>query len=317
MKGPSIMKNCYLGIDLGGTGVKIAIVNKNGDILEQTSFPSACPADPKMIAAAIISHSMKLKHFPEVKSIGVGVAGDIDQQKGIVRFSPNLGWRNVHFRDMLARKLRKHITIDNDANAAAFGAFWLDSKGKAKNLICVTLGTGVGGGVVINGELYRGATGSAGEIGHITIDPNGPRCNCGNYGCIERYVGAPYLSSYGRQAVKRGNNGKLAKLAKGNLNSITPAMIAEAANKGDSKAKEIFRLAGERLGILFADLINLLNPEMIVLSGGVSQSADLMMKSIKDTITMRAYETPAKACKIIVSRYTHKLGVVGAALLAK
>jgi glucokinase len=311
------MEKLCLGIDLGGTGVKIAIVDKKGNIVEHSSFPTACPADPKKIAETIAANCRKLKHFKKIRSIGIGVAGDIDQEKGIVRFSPNLGWKNVPLRDMLSKKLRKHINIDNDANVAALGAFWLDSKGKAKNLLCVTLGTGVGGGIVINGEIYRGSTGSAGEIGHVTIEPNGPRCNCGNHGCIERYVGAPYLSNYGREAVRKGNGKIIAKLAKGNIDNITPALLAEAARKGDKEAKEIWNKAGERLGILFADLINLCNPEMIVLSGGVSCSADLMMKSMNKTIFSRAYQTPARACRIIVSHYTHKLGVVGAALLAK
>lgn len=309
------MEKLHLGIDLGGTGVKIAIVDKKGNIVEHSSFPTACPADPRRIAGSIIENCRKLKHFKSIRSIGIGVAGDIDQEKGVVRFSPNLGWKNVPLRRMLAGRLKKHINIDNDANVAALGAFWLDSKGRAKNLICVTLGTGVGGGIVMNGEIYRGATGSAGEIGHVTIEPDGPRCNCGNRGCIERYVGAPYLSAYGREAFKK--SAVIRRLAKRDPACVTPALLAEAARKGDKQAKRIWADAGDRLGILFADLINLFNPEMIVLSGGVSCSADLMMKTINRTIFSRAYETPAKACKIVVSHYTHKLGVVGAALLAK
>lgn len=311
------MTNYYLGIDLGGTGVKIAVVNSNEKIVEHSGFPSSSPADPKKIVESIVHYSKKLKHYSKVKSIGIGVAGDIDQKRGIVRFSPNLGWRNVKFQDMLARYLKKKITIDNDANVAALGAFWLESRGKAKNMICVTLGTGVGGGIVCDGKLYIGATGSAGEIGHITIEPNGPKCNCGNHGCIERYIGAPRLAEQGRLAVTKGKSKIIAKLVGGDLSKINPEVLAKAAKMGDKQAKQIWETAGERLGIALADIINLLNPEMIVLAGGVSQAGDLLIKPMKRAIFARAYETPAKACKIVISKFTQKLGVVGAAFLAK
>lgn len=311
------MKNFYLGIDLGGTGVKIAIVDEKGNIVEHTGFPSSSPCDPVDIADQIVHHSKKLSHYRKVKSIGVGVAGDIDQVKGVVRFSPNLGWKNVKFRDLLAKGLKKNINVDNDANVAALGAFWLESKGKAKNMICVTLGTGVGGGIVIDGKIYVGATGSAGEIGHITIEPRGPRCNCGNHGCIEKFIGAPNLSALGRDAVTKGKSKIIAKLIDGDLKRVSPEILCMAASLGDKHAKEIWKTAGERLGIVLADLINLLNPEMIVLAGGVSKAGRLITEPMQETIYKRAYHTPARACKVVISKYTQKLGVVGAALLAK
>ncbi|MFH1369627.1 MAG: ROK family protein [Elusimicrobiota bacterium] len=311
------MKNFYVGIDLGGTGVKIAVVDEKGTIIEHSGFPSSSPCDPKKIAQQISHHVKKLKHYSRTKGIGIGAAGDIDQKTGVVRFSPNLGWKNVMFRDMLAKSLKKRIRIDNDANVAALGAYWLESKGKARNMLCVTLGTGVGGGLICDGKLYIGATGSAGEIGHVTINPHGPKCNCGSHGCIERYIGAPRLSEQGREAVIKGKSRIIKKLVNGDLNKITPEILEQAAILGDRHAKKIWETAGERLGIVLASVINLLNPEMIVLAGGVSRAGDLLIKPLKKAILARAYETPAKACRIVISKYTQKLGVVGAALMAK
>jgi glucokinase len=312
------MAKLYLGIDLGGTQVKLAVVSAKGEILETNTFPNNAGSIPEKILGEIVAHAQRMKNFKKLAGTGIGVAGDIDQSKGVVRFSPNLtAWRNIPLRTMLQRRLPHPINIDNDANVAALGAYWLEAKGKVKNLVCVTLGTGVGGGLVCEGKLYRGTTGSAGEIGHMVLDPNGPQCNCGSRGCIERYVGAPYLSLEAQELVKGGKSKIMHKLVGGNISAITPAVIAEAANMGDTIAGNIWRQAGERLGIVLAGVINLVNPEIIVLAGGVSRAGNLILKPIKDTVNERAFRTPVRACRIIISRYDQKLGVVGAALLVK
>ncbi|MHB9156385.1 MAG: ROK family protein [Endomicrobiales bacterium] len=312
------MSKLYLGIDLGGTEVKVAVVNSGGDILEESRIPNSMVSVPEEICAQIIEHARAMKNFKKLSGTGIGVAGDIDQERGVVRFSPNLpGWKNADLRKILGNALPKPIVVDNDANAAALGAYWLDAKGKIQNLICITLGTGVGGGLICEGKLFRGATGSAGEIGHMPLEPNGPICKCGSRGCIERYLGAAALSCQAREAVKMGKSKIIYKLVSGNLNEITPQVLTAAAHKGDSLAKTIWQEAGERLGIVLAGVINLLNPEMIVLAGGVSRAGELILKPLKETVKERAFITPAKACRVVISRYTQKLGVVGAALLAK
>jgi glucokinase len=161
-----------------------------------------------------------------------------------------------------------------------------------------------------------GATGTAGEIGHMTLDPSGPRCKCGNFGCIERYVGAKYLSETVSERIKNGESTLITDLVNGDHSAITPEIITMAAKNGDKLAVNIWCQAGERLGIIFASLINALNPELIVLAGGVSKSGDLIMKPIKETVKKRAFKTPAGACKIVFARNTQHLGVAGAALLA-
>jgi glucokinase len=218
---------------------------------------------------------------------------------------------------MLKSSLPEPIVIDNDANAAAWGAYWLETDGKIKNFVCITLGTGIGGGLIINGKLYRGATGSAGEIGHMPLDPYGLRCNCGSFGCAERYLGANYLSMQAKEAVERGRSKIISKLTEGNIDNITPQILTRAANMGDQLSKEIWQQAGERLGVILAGVVNLLNPEMVVLAGGVSLAGQLILKPLRDTVKKRAFKTPAKACQIVISRYNQNLGVVGAALLTK
>ncbi len=312
------MNSFFLGIDLGGTEIKIAIVDQKGNICEESSVPNRIDSLPAMIVREIAGEARKMPHFKSICGVGVGVAGDIDQEKGVVRFSPNMTeWKQVPLRKMLEKEIKRPVVIDNDANAAAVGAYWLDAKGKVSNLVCVTLGTGVGGGVMLDGRIYRGATGSAGEIGHISLDADGPQCNCGSRGCIERYVGAPFLSQRAREIVKKDRNTAIAKIVQGNLDLITPKVLSLAAEEGDALAVRIWNEAGEMLGVVLAGVINLMNPEMIVLAGGVSRAGRFLLDPIQRTVKERAFTSASEACRIVISQSTKKLGVVGAAFLAK
>ena len=308
------MPNYYLGIDLGGTEVKIAVVNKLGQIIDEAGIPGSNTFSPEALVRRIVANARSLKCFRSVAGTGVGVAGDIDQKSGVVRFSPNLTkWKNVKLKAMLGRHLKGPIVIDNDANAAALGAYFLDAGRKARNLICVTLGTGVGGGIILDGKIYRGATGTAGEIGHIHYVADGTLCKCGSRGCIEVYAGATGIVERGKKIKSK----ILFKLTGGNKKNLTPKILQEAALLGDKGSRELWKETGTKLGVIFADLVNILNPEMIIISGGVSKANRLLTDPIKNTVTKRAFKTPARACKIVVSKFTSRLGVVGAALLAE
>lgn len=311
-------KELYLGIDMGGTHIKIAVVDSKGCILEETVIDTKIKEKPVNVIRSIIAEASKFKNYKKTKSIGVGIAGDIDCKNGIVRFSPNLPmWRNVKLKALFQKLTKKRTFVDNDANTAGIGAFWLDTKGKANNLICVTLGTGVGGGIIINKKLYRGASCTAGEIGHITIDPYGNKCNCGNRGCIETFMGAKYLSAYARKYLKNKKSKIIDLLTNKDYSKITPKILYTAAVKGDKSAIEIWNYAGERLGILLVNLINFANPDTIVLCGGISHAGKYIVNPVKQEIKKRAFDSADKACKILVSKYTSKLGVVGAAMLPK
>lgn len=312
------MANYYLGIDMGGTLIKIAIVDDKANVIEEAVINTDITANPKIIIKNITDVFKKFKNYNKVKSIGVGIAGDVDFNRGIVRFSPNLPkWNKVQLKKEIEKITGKKTFVDNDANTAAIGAFWLDIKAKADNMICVTLGTGVGGGIIISKKLYRGNSGTAGEIGHITIEPKGRKCNCGNFGCAETYIGAKHIVKEAIDLLKIKKSKYILKLANNDIEKITPKLLSQAAKKGDSVAKEVWNKTGEKLGILLSDIINFFNPDNIVLCGGISNAGDLILTPAKEQINKRAFKTSAKNCKILISKYTNRLGVVGAAMLIK
>ena len=312
------MSNFHLGIDMGGTSIKIAIVDDKANVLEESSLSTDINAHPKKVIQCIINICTKLKFYNKVKSIGIGIAGDVDFKKGVVRFSPNLPkWKNIQLKKEIEKLTKKIVFVDNDANTACIGAFWLDLKAKSDNMICVTLGTGVGGGIIVDKKLYRGNTGTAGEIGHMTLEINGNKCNCGNFGCAETYIGAKYLV---KQAIELMNSKKskyILKLANNDKSKITPEILSIAASKGDLIAKQVWINAGEKLGVLLANIINFFNPDSIVICGGISKSGKELLKYANKQIKLRAFKTAVGSCKIIISKYTNKLGVVGAAMLIK
>ena len=312
------MLNYYLGIDMGGTQIKIAVVTDNVKIIEETVMDTDIKAKPVTVIKNIVTKLNTLKNYSKIKSIGVGIAGDIDSVKGIVRFSPNLPkWKNVYLKKELEKLTKRKVFIDNDANTSAIGAFWLDLKGKATNMVCVALGTGVGGGIIINKKLYRGATGTAGEIGHITVESNGNKCNCGNNGCIETYIGVKHLVKSATELMKKHKSDTILKLADNNKNKITPKILSQACAKNDYVAKQVWKQAGEKLGILLTTILNFINPDHIVICGGISKADKLFFETAYKEINKRAFKTAAKSCRIIISKYTSKLGVAGSAMLVK
>jgi len=312
------MAKFYLGIDLGGTQIKIAVLDDQAVIVEESVLDTDIKIKPALILKEIVSVIKSMKYYKNIKTIGIGIAGDVDSVNGILRFSPNLPqWKNVNIKKEMEKLTKKTVFVDNDANTASLGAYWLDLKGKSSNMVCVTLGTGVGGGIIINKKLYVGNTGTAGEIGHITVEPNGNKCNCGNTGCAETYIGARYLVKRAFELMKKNKSGYILKLADNDKNKVTPKILSLAASKGDKVAKQVWAEAGEKLAILLADIINFINPDHIVLCGGISKACDEFYKPVYMQIKQRAFKSAVDSCKIVVSKYTNKLGVAGAAMLAK
>ncbi len=252
----------------------------------------------------------------KIVGIGIGSAGDVEPFSGVIRMSPNLGWKNVPLKDLLRRGLKFPIQVENDANAAAWAAYVVEAKRKVSNLICVTLGTGVGGGIVLHGKIFRGATGSAGELGHATLFPEGIQCNCGNQGCLERYIGVRAMADEARRAIRAGEQTIVTKLVESDLSKIDPLILQQAAKLGDRLAAHLWEQAGERLGIGLASLINILNPEWIVLAGGLSRAGKLLLEPVRRTIIKRAFPAAASAAKLVISKLDQDLGIVGAGLIA-
>jgi glucokinase len=313
------MSKLALGIDMGGTGIKLGLVDARGKLLSTFRLLTPAKTDPEQVADLIAEQSqamLKLAGRRQIAGIGVGCAGDVDPKTGVIRISPNLRWKQVPLKNLLTRRLKYPILVENDANVAAWAAYTVEAKKKVKNLICVTVGTGIGGGLVIDGQLYRGTTGSAGEIGHMTLFPEGVPCNCGNQGCTERYIGAKAMAAEGRRAIESGESSLIVKLVHNDLSKITPLIIQEAARQRDRLALHLWEQAGERLGITLASVVNVLNPEWIVLAGGLSRAGKLLLDPLRRTILQRSFATPAKAVKLVISKLDQDLGMVGAGLLA-
>jgi glucokinase len=304
-----------LGIDLGATSAKIALVSGVSRIVQEGSVPTAGFPKPAELARSMAEVCRKLAATRRVKKVGVGVAGDIDSAHGIVRIGPNLGWKNVPLKKLLQARLKWPVDVENDAKAAAWGLYKTQIPARIKHLIVMTLGTGVGGGIIIDGKLHRGATGSAGEVGHMNIDENGPLCNCGLRGCLETYVGGPHIVKRVRGDLERGQKSALRAVFDADPDDLSPLVIAQAAQKGDAYALSVWRDVGHALGVAVGDLIYLLNPEMICFTGGIAQAKSLFLKPLREKLRERTFTTPINAVQLSVAAQAAHIGVVGAALL--
>lgn len=299
-----------LGIDIGGTKIKYGVVKSDGTVSHFSNIDFTTDVTASFLRIKDTTQGFKYK------KVGICVAGDVDNKKGIVRFSPNLNWKNYDIRSAAEKVFKKPINVENDANAASFGAHVLDTKMRFKNLICITLGTGIGGGVIVDGKLYRGSTGSAGEIGHLTYIPEGIICSCGNSGCFERYIGRDGVIALAKRKIQ-SRNSQILKLINGDIDKITPEIVTVAALKNDRTAVEIWTEIGKILGVLLANLVNLLNPEVIVLTGGLSKAGKFLLVPAVAEMKKRAFKTPSEKVKVIISSHQEHLGVVGAAFLSK
>lgn len=304
-----------IGIDLGGTSAKIGLFGTSHKMIRETSVVTSGFPNPAAMLNRIAEACKELAQNKPIAKIGIGSAGDIDGDKGIVRVSPNLGWKNVPVKKLLSKKLKCAVVVDNDANAAAWGLYHTQISKSVKHAVVMTLGTGVGGGIIIDGKLLRGTTGSAGEVGHMNIEENGPLCNCGNRGCLETYVGGPHLIKKVRAALEKGEKSSLQDLFAKDPEGLTPYALSQAANKGDAFALSIWEGVGRALGIAVGDLVYILNPQVICFTGGIAQAKDLILNPLWKTLRERAFKTPVNAVKIIVAKDAAQIGVIGASLL--
>lgn len=311
----TVKKNFRFGIDLGGTSAKLAVVSEKGKIVKESSVESGGISDPKQLVKKISNEAKRLTQSLQIQSIGVGVAGDIDSGRGLIRVSPNLGWKNVPLKKLLEKELKRKVTIDNDANVAAWGIYKTQVSQKVKNLFVLTLGTGVGGGIIVDKKLYVGATGSAGEIGHVTVEENGRLCNCGNRGCLETIAGGTHIKAVVKERLAQGEKSSLQDIFKKDPESITPYLISKAALEGDAFSISIWENVGKVLGVALGNLIYVFNPEAIYLTGGVAQAKDLILKPIWTQLKTRSFKTPIGAVQITVAKEASHIGVIGAALL--
>ena len=305
-----------VGVDVGGTNLVAGTVAEDGsEILGVVAEPtmSAQGAD------AVISRIVKLakasiaESGKKVEGVGIGSPGPLNTKTGIVLLTPNLGWTNMPLRDRVAEGLGLPATLDNDANCAIFGEWWRGAARGSKYVIGLTLGTGIGGGIVIDGQIYHGVTDVAGEFGHVTIDANGRRCKCGNYGCIEAYASGPAIAERAIEGIASGVETSLSQYVKGDLSKLTAQIVYEAASDGDEWALEVVRETASLLGAAVAGFLNIFNPEVVVICGGVTQAGDKLFQPLRSEVKRRAFKPAWEACRIVPGALTGTAGVFGAA----
>jgi len=317
-----LAKEYNIGIDIGGTNIKIAIVDSKGKLAFSESTSTRAEMGYEFTIKNIInlvkdSLTQSEVSVNKIGGIGVGCPGQIDSENGIVRALPNIpGWVNVPLAKILYDEFALPAKIDNDVRVATLGESKFGAGRGYSNLICITVGTGIGSGIIINGQLVRGASKAAGEIGHVIVqDRNGEICGCGNVGCVEAVASGPAIVKQAELYLMTGKSTKFKELAAGS--PITPEIVAEAAILGDAVARKIFERTGEWIGIALSSVVNLLNPEVIIIGGGVAQAGDLLLNPIRETINKRALKISAETVKIIPAQLGNSAGVVGASLLTQ
>ena len=309
-----------VGVDLGGTNIVVGALAEDGsDLIALRSEPTRADQG----ADAVIDRIVRMidtviaetiaetgARRDDMIGIGVGAPGPLDRERGIVVTTPNLGWTNFPLRDVIAERTRLPVRIDNDANCATLGEWWLGAAKGANNVIGMTIGTGIGGGVIIGGRLYHGSSDVAGEIGHATIDITGRRCKCGNYGCLEAYASGPSIADRAREALT-GDDCLMVRMAGGDASRITAATVYEAAKRGDDTALDVVRETSRFLGAGVANLLNIFNPDVVVICGGVTQAGETLFAPLRREVVKRAFKPAVEACEIVPGILV-AAGVVGA-----
>lgn len=312
-----------VGVDLGGTTINTGVVPWDGSrVLGRHTGPTHAEKGPKHVVDRIIGmirESMRDAareagaDADAIVGIGVGSPGPLDRATGTVIETPNLGWRNFPLRDLVANAIGLPAELDNDANAATIGEWWVGAGRNVESVVGVTLGTGIGGGIVLGGKLFHGASDVAGEVGHMSIDSTGRKCKCGNYGCLEAYASGPAIAARAIEGLETGEQSILPDLVDGELSRITAETVYEAVVAGDAYAQEVMRDTAKFLGSGLANLINILNPEMIVISGGVTRAGERLLEPLRNEVRRRAFRPAFEKCRIVTSELGSMAGVIGAA----
>ena len=275
-------KKWIVGVDLGGTNIVVGVLpmdGGDGEVQAMRTVPTDAQRGAKFVVDRIIGLIVDAREEivahhgganEDFAGIGIGSPGPLNRKTGTVINTPNLGWRNFPLRDLVANAVGLPATLDNDANCATYGEWWVGAGRNVDTLVGLTLGTGIGGGIVLDGEIFHGVSDAAGEIGHMTIDSTGRRCKCGNYGCLEAYASGPAIAARAVEGIEAGAESLLPGLVEGRMEQITAATVYEGVILGDPYANEVMRETAKFLGAGVANIINVLNPAMIVISGGVT-----------------------------------------------
>ena len=305
----------YVGVDVGGTAIKVGICNADGDLLQTYEGPTETSKGTDAILHNIAQYARNIVEesefeWEQVDGVGVGIAGFIDIPNGFIKFAPNLKIRDVNLKTYLEQELQKKILVNNDANVAALGEAWAGAGKGVDNCVCYTLGTGVGGGIIIGGKIVEGFAGMAGELGHVSIVPDleAIQCGCGKMGCLETVSSATGIIRMAKEAVERGDRTSLSL-----VEDIMAKDVVDAAKAGDEVAARIVSRAAFYLGKSMAVMAIVLNPECFIIGGGVSKAGDFLFDQIREVFEKYTIDESKEGVKIVAATLGNNAGVVGAA----
>jgi glucokinase len=312
-----------VGVDLGGTNIVAGAMTVDGSRhVAMRSIPTNSAVGDEGVADRIVGlvQSVILDTIEQNDAgrgdfigIGIGAPGPLDRERGIVLVAPNLGWKDFPLRDRISQRLNLPTTLDNDANCATFGEWWQGAARGGHDVVGLTIGTGIGGGLILGGALYHGASDMAGEIGHTTIDLNGRHCKCGNYGCLEAYASAPAIATRAREVmVREEGESCIPAMVGGNFDAITAQIVYDAAKQGDPVGLEIVRDTARYLGAGVANLLNIFNPDTVVIAGGVTAAGDALFVPLRAEVRRRAFSPAVRAVRLVAGELPGTAGVVGA-----
>jgi glucokinase len=306
-----------IGVDIGGTTIKVGLVSADGSILYNNKFPTNAGEGPAAViqqVRAAVQDALRHTDGAQIGGIGIGSPGVVDDE-GVVKAPPNfVDWDEVPLKSELSKLFPSiSIGVENDANAAAIAESKFGAGIQYPNFLFVIWGTGVGGGIILNHKIFRGPTGGAGEIGHVSIDYNGPQCNCGNVGCVEAYVGQRYLSLRTAQRLQAHPDSRILQLVGGDFSKIEPVYISQAANEGDTLAREILVEAGELLGVALAGVMNIMDLRVSIIGGGISASGGFVMKAVQDSVVQHVLRPLRKDIRVLPAQLGNDAGLLGAA----
>ncbi len=315
----------YIGIDFGGTNLRAAIADtETGQIFHQRKCPTLATEGQQAVVQRIVQLIRELLQMSgepagAIKGIGIGVPGTPDIETGVIEFLPNLPgrWLNVPLQAIVQEQIQLPVAVINDVRALTLGE-WIFGAGRgADTLACLAIGTGIGGGLIVNGQFHLGIGGTAGEFGHHVVEVDGPPCGCGGRGCLELYASGPAIAAMGVKEVMHGHSTRIGELVNHDLNRIDAGVIVQAAREGDPIAMRILQRAGVYLGIAVGNILGVISPQRVILGGGVSVAGDLLLKPIVQTVSERVHVIPHQKVQFVLAELGINGGLIGAALWAK
>jgi glucokinase len=317
--------NCYIGIDMGGTNLRAAVADtETGQIFHQRKCPTLAAEGQDAVIQRIVQLVRELiqtdgKYATEIKGIGIGVPGTPDIDTGVIQFLPNLPgkWLDVPLQAIIEEQVQLPVALINDVRAITLGEWMFGAGRGAETVACLAIGTGIGGGVIVNGQFHLGIGGTAGEFGHHVVEVDGLPCGCGGKGCLELYASGPAIAAMGVKEVMHGHTTRIGELVDHDLNRIDAGIVVQAAKEGDPIAMGILQRAGTYLGIAVGNILGVISPQRVIFGGGVSLAGDLLLRPIVQTVNERVHVIPLQKVQFVLAELGINGGLIGAALWAK